>query len=257
MSKYVIRMDDACPTMNHLNWKRIENILDSYGVKPIVGVIPDNKDSEFNWEYHHNFWDIVQSWQEKDWIIAQHGYEHRYHYHVPGKGYFQRSHSINTEFAGLSYEEQMQKLKSGYEILLKKGIKPTCFFAPAHTFDSITIEALKELKGIEFVSDGYALYSYKKQGMLFLPSICDGPFSIPMWGGIYTFVFHPSVMKDGDFKRLENFLRRNDGKIISAKTAIEKSRDNQGVLGHIMEYLIFYARAIRKMLRKESMYICF
>lgn len=250
MTKYVIRLDDACPTMNHLNWRRMEDILDRYGVLPVAGVIPDNQDADFHWEYQDSFWETVQSWQEKGWTIAQHGYEHRYHYHTPGRGYFQLSHSTNTEFAGLSYEEQVKKLKSGYERLLERGIRPTCFFAPAHTFDAVTVEALKELEGIAFVSDGYAFYPYKKQEMLFLPSICDGPFDMPTCGGIYTFVFHPSFMKEGDFQRLEDFLEKNAGKVIPAEEAAAKSRAHQGVLGRCLEYLIFYARAVRKRVRK-------
>lgn len=39
MSHYVIRLDDACPTMNHANWNRMEYLLDKYSVRPIVGVI--------------------------------------------------------------------------------------------------------------------------------------------------------------------------------------------------------------------------
>jgi len=35
-------------------------------------------------------------------------------------------------------------------------------FASSHTFDFIIMEKLKELEGIEFVSDGYVLYPYKK-----------------------------------------------------------------------------------------------
>ena len=41
---YLIRLDDACPTMNRRKWQRIEDILDRYGVKPMVGVIPANAD---------------------------------------------------------------------------------------------------------------------------------------------------------------------------------------------------------------------
>lgn len=37
-------MDDACPTMDAQKWQRVENMLDSCGVKPMVGVIPANKD---------------------------------------------------------------------------------------------------------------------------------------------------------------------------------------------------------------------
>lgn len=41
---YLVRLDDACPQMNKLKWQRIENILDKYGIKPMVGIIPHNED---------------------------------------------------------------------------------------------------------------------------------------------------------------------------------------------------------------------
>lgn len=50
MSHYVIRLDDACPTMNHANWNRMEYLLDKYSVRPIVGVIPENQDPDFAWK---------------------------------------------------------------------------------------------------------------------------------------------------------------------------------------------------------------
>jgi len=41
---YLIRLDDACSTMDSAKWQRVETILDCYGVRPLVGVIPDNND---------------------------------------------------------------------------------------------------------------------------------------------------------------------------------------------------------------------
>ena len=55
MSHYVIRLDDACPTMNHANWNRMEYLLDKYSVRPIVGVIPENQDPDFAWENDKHF----------------------------------------------------------------------------------------------------------------------------------------------------------------------------------------------------------
>ena len=43
---YCLRLDDACPQMNAEKWARIERILDKYKVKPIVGVIPENRDPD-------------------------------------------------------------------------------------------------------------------------------------------------------------------------------------------------------------------
>ena len=44
---YCLRLDDACPQMNTEKWARIERILDKYKVRPIVGVIPENRDPDF------------------------------------------------------------------------------------------------------------------------------------------------------------------------------------------------------------------
>lgn len=43
-NKYLIRLDDAVLTMNTKKWQRMEDLLDRYGVKPMVGVIPANND---------------------------------------------------------------------------------------------------------------------------------------------------------------------------------------------------------------------
>lgn len=37
MNKYLIRLGDVCPTMEAMKWQRIENILDAYGVRPMIG----------------------------------------------------------------------------------------------------------------------------------------------------------------------------------------------------------------------------
>ena len=57
MLKYVIRLDDACPNMNLEKWDKIESLLDKYSIKPIVGIIPDNEDAEFNHKLIENFWE--------------------------------------------------------------------------------------------------------------------------------------------------------------------------------------------------------
>lgn len=43
-TKYLIRLDDACPTMDSVKWKKMLSILDRYEVKPMVGIIPHNED---------------------------------------------------------------------------------------------------------------------------------------------------------------------------------------------------------------------
>ena len=236
MLKFIIRLDDACPNMNKEKWDRVEKILDKHNIKPIVGIIPDNKDKEFKNPYIKNFWkDYAKSWQEKKWIIAQHGLNHNL------------SDEIRTEFSGKSYEEQYKILSSGNKILKENGIKTKCFFAPNHTFDNNTIKACNELKCFSFISDGYAFYPYKKKNMVFIPSVFDTPHKLFNFG-IYTFVYHPNNMKEQDFEYLDKFLNQYkenfdiniDDIIEKYKNRIRKPHD------YILQFMIFFYRKVRR-----------
>ncbi len=203
MLKYIIRLDDACPNMNEENWNKMEKLLDKYNIKPIVGIIPANKDLEFNYGIIDKFWQkYPQKWQKKGWIMALHGYHHKYdfpHSHLKKK---------KTEYMGKSYTAQKKILAKGYKILKEKNIKATCFFAPNHSFDKLTIKACTDLKYFSFISDGYAFFPYKYKGMLFLPSVFDTPHKISK-NGIFTFVYHPNHITDNQLEYLENFIKAN------------------------------------------------
>ena len=80
---YCLRLDDACPQMNTEKWARIERILDKYKVRPIVGVIPENRDPDFVAVADENFWKKACEWQKKGWTIALHGLHHELHFHEP------------------------------------------------------------------------------------------------------------------------------------------------------------------------------
>jgi len=167
--EFCIRLDDACPQMNLEKWNRVEHLLDQYEIKPLVGVIPDNQDPDFQAEPDHSFWEKAVQWKNKGWSIALHGLHHKLESHAP-QGYYQLSHSRKTEWAGKSTSEQYQMLLKGYHILEQHGLTPTCFFAPCHTYDASTIEALKLMaaQGKEmYISDGYSLKPYKKSNICF------------------------------------------------------------------------------------------
>ena len=85
MQKYIVRLDDACPTMDRKKWNRFFNILDKYYIKPIVAVIPNNEDKDMLIdEYDKNFWDKVREWQNKKYNIALHGFNHVYSSNASG-----------------------------------------------------------------------------------------------------------------------------------------------------------------------------
>lgn len=202
MIRYIIKLDDASEIMNVSAWERIEELLDNYNIKPIVGIIPNNKDTLLNKMFKNQedakFWDKARKWQDKEWIIAQHGFTHVY----------RDDEGVHSEFSELSVEKQKEILQDGYNILSRHGIRSNCFFAPGHAFDDNTIQACVELKHYDFISDGYSFYPYKQNGMLFIPSLFDTPHKILPFG-IYTFVFHPNFMTPGDFEYLDKFIKEN------------------------------------------------
>lgn len=54
MSQYILRLDDASDYMDVKKWQRMEELLDQYGIKPLVGVIPDNLDSSLTDTYEQD-----------------------------------------------------------------------------------------------------------------------------------------------------------------------------------------------------------
>ena len=65
-SKYIIRLDDACHQMPNKKWQKFETYFVKNGIKPIVGVIPENKDEALGEEFDHNFWERVRNWENFD-----------------------------------------------------------------------------------------------------------------------------------------------------------------------------------------------
>ena len=53
-AKYIIRLDDACYQMPIKKWEKFEAFFIKNGIKPIVGVVPDNKDKKLGNEYDHD-----------------------------------------------------------------------------------------------------------------------------------------------------------------------------------------------------------
>lgn len=111
MKTLLLRLDDACPKRDIAKWDRMEAMLDKYGVKPLVGIIPDCKDPAMDcYKSDERFWtERVPAWKAKGWSFAMHGFEHVYHTDRGG------INPVNprSEFAGLSFEEQCTKVWGG------------------------------------------------------------------------------------------------------------------------------------------------
>ena len=68
-SKYtglLIRMDDISECMNWEQMDKCEKLFDKYEIKPLLGVIPVNRDPELL-KFHKNdeFWERIKDWKKK------------------------------------------------------------------------------------------------------------------------------------------------------------------------------------------------
>lgn len=225
MGVITFRLDDITPDMNWKYFYRIEEIFEGFGVKPLIGVVPKNRDTSLGvppveieddsfitmspeaayGSRDEMFWSEIRRLQEKGWCIAQHGYDHRYTTQDSG------ILGINpfSEFAGLPYKQQCDKIKKGQKILAENGISSTIFMAPGHTFDKNTLKALKE-NGFLYVTDGYSNQCYVRNGLCFIPCTQSTPRLV---SGVDTVCYHTNHMTPSDFLQLENFIRENREKV--------------------------------------------
>jgi len=204
---YLIRLDDACDTHDAAKWNAIEGILNRFDIKPIVAVIPKNEDPSLHLDEKNDlFWDVVKRWQSTGWSIALHGYTHLYH-EVDRRmlvlPFYDRS-----EFAGLNLEDQCERLKVAYAVFSEHGIKPTVWIAPGHSFDTVTLAALKLSTDIRIVSDGIACHPFAEGGLTFIPQQLWWPKAKLF--GIWTVCLHPNTMSTDQIESLERVLEKND-----------------------------------------------
>lgn len=196
------RLDDITPGLKRDNLNRFEEVFDLYGIKPLIGIVPANEDSNLVVDdKDDSFWDEMRRLRDKGWKIALHGYRHVYYNDNSG---ILKANPF-SEFAGLTYEEQKDMIFKGKSILEDKGLTPEFFMAPGHTFDEITLKALVA-NGIFKITDGYSDRPYIRDSVVFYPCRLSDP-AIPK--GIDTVCIHLNNWNDADFDSLIGFIKEN------------------------------------------------
>lgn len=202
-ARYLIRLDDACPTMDRRRWALLEQVLDAHAIRPIVAVVPDNRDPTLAVDSPDDcFWDKARAWQAKGWTLAMHGHTHVMHAtrHPILVPYYARS-----EFAGLGLDAQTAKIRAAWRQFLAQGIEPRIWVGPAHSFDTTTLVALREETSIRVVSDGIALDAYFQHGFHWIPQ--------QLWrmvarsSGLWTVCLHPNQLSESEIGVLDETLR--------------------------------------------------
>jgi len=198
MRQISVRFDDICPTMNYEKFELANNALREIGIKPLLGVVPECKDPELLIEQEHSdFWTYIRELQKQGYIIAMHGYTHFCDTH--GKGVV--NDSPNSEFVGLPYEVQFERIRKGKEVLLQHGITTNIFFAPSHSYDRNTLKALKA-NGFRYISDGKSCKPYVQEGIICIPCRSTGIPRIKNRGS-YLLVLHTNQWVRSDKRHSE------------------------------------------------------
>ncbi len=229
---YIFRLDDISWDMNYENFSRIRDLFFRYDVRPLIGVIPNNKDLTLKAQVgkrhlsEDEFWKEVYSLQrEYGWAVALHGYNHVY---VTDNGGIFGNHPY-AEFAGLLYEHQEEKIQKGKAILEQHGLTIDAFMAPGHSLDWNTVKALKN-NGIYTITDGIAAYPYRKRDMLFVPQVWSWPRKGIL--GIETVCFHINSWDSRRFERLESFFQKNQGNCSTFQDVVRQANENDSPWKH-------------------------
>ena len=218
-TKFLIRLDDISENMEWKLMDKAEILFDKFGIKPVLGVVPNNKDPELLSypKKNINFWDQVRKWKEKGWEIGMHGTNHVYDKFCTKSDYL--AHGGNSEFCGHPFNNQLKKIKAGLDKFKKEKVFIRTFFAPNHTFDNNTLLALKEC-GINEVLDGYGLMPYQENKISFIPQLFYKITKLPF--GIQAFQIHLNYFSKQDFENFENFIKKNSKDIINYDQALSK-----------------------------------
>lgn len=202
-ASYLLRFDDLCPTMNWPIWEQVVEVLMRADARPLLAVIPDNRDSSFGYAPPAaDFWARIREWQQMGWAIGLHGYQHLYVSDARGIcGTDPRS-----EFAGVSRSEQYRKIHAGIDIFHEHGVEVDVWVAPNHSFDETTVELVAEA-GIGVISDGFASMPYRDDhGLVWVP--CQLNDIVWRRAGVWTAHYHPNYWTDERVRRFAQDVER-------------------------------------------------
>ena len=208
-TRYIIRFDDVVPTMAWTHFRPFEELADQLGIPFLLGVVPDCQDPVLTVEPAlDNFWDWLRAKKAAGWTIAQHGHQHLYETMSPGLLEIGKK----SEFSGLSYDDQYRKLAEGKSILVREAIWQNVFMAPSHSFDEVTLTALRALN-FEFITDGYGFYPYDCHSLTAVPQLASRPLGFGF--GVETICLHVNSMNALHISKMIDFIKTNHQKIIS------------------------------------------
>ena len=213
--QYLLRFDDLCPTVSRDRWEKCCKLIETFGIRPILAVVPDNRDSDLDRSpADPEFWEQMQRMEAAGATIAVHGYQHLCH----NRGKSLLGLHAETEFAGVALDVQREWIRAGFRTLSEKGLHPRLWAAPRHGFDGYTLTALRS-EGVKYISDGFARFPYRRFGVTWIPQQLWGP--VVKSKGLWTICIHPNGVDRSDIGRLQRFLESHADKVTSFDRIVE------------------------------------
>jgi putative peptidoglycan lipid II flippase len=213
-ARYLLRLDDLCPTMKRESWQRFEQLIEAFGLQPILAVVPDNQDPDLERDIADpDFWQKMRTLEARGAAIALHGL-----HHLPvGHGGGLLPLHQQSEFAGVKAETQLHWVDEGLHLLREHGLNPRLWVAPRHGSDRATLAALRA-HGIEVVSDGFSQTPYRRMGLIWLPQQLWAP--VVKQEGLWTICLHPNTATEEQMERLRSFVQEHAAQFVGIDAAL-------------------------------------
>jgi hypothetical protein len=208
-AQYLLRFDDLCPTVSVARWQRLLPLIYQFGLRPILAVVPDNRDHTLRFSPPNpDFWAQMRDLEAAGATIALHGYRHLCQ--SEGRSLLPLHH--HTEFAGMPETTQREWIHVGLEILRGHGLQPKMWVAPRHGFDQNTLRALRS-EGIRVLSDGFARVPFHRGGITWIPQQLWGP--LEKSKGLWTICIHSNSTHGSQVEELHDFLSAHSAQFTS------------------------------------------
>lgn len=244
-AQYLLRFDDLCPTTDPVGWEQCVKLVDEFGIRPILAVVPENRDPDLEHSAADpEFWANLRRLETAGATTAVHGYRHL----CQSRGESLLRLHTATEFAGVNLATQEGWIREGFRILADKGLHPRLWVGPRHGFDRNTLRALRSV-GVEYISDGFARVPYRRQGLTWIPQQLWGP--VEKSKGLWTICIHPYAINSNDFESLRRFVGDHREQLTSFDRVIREFEPGRLGLWECIYQRVALARVQRRYRRRR------
>jgi predicted deacetylase len=199
-AQYLLRFDDFCPTMAWDRWQRFVPVIEKFGIRPILAVVPDNCDPELiAGPPEPEFWSRMRAMEAAGATIGLHGYRHL----CNSSGRSLVPLHETSEFTGVPESTQRNWIQAGLTILRSHGLDPRIWIAPRHGFDKATLRALRN-EGITIISDGFARVPFLRGGLTWIPQQLWAP--VEKKHGVWTICVHSHAASNDLVEQISTFV---------------------------------------------------